>query len=143
LTTITKKVHELGLKYIIKGIMCVQDAKIAVDCGADAVLVSNHGGRVLDYTPGAADVLSEIAQAVGKQVVIMADGGIRTGADVLKMLALGAKAVLICRPAAIAVHGDEEKGLIKYLGNIKTQLIHSMRMTGCSDLSSIRAEILI
>ncbi|MDR3049479.1 MAG: alpha-hydroxy-acid oxidizing protein [Elusimicrobiota bacterium] len=143
LTKITKKVHDLGMKYIVKGIMNIEDAKIAVESGADAIIVSNHGGRVLDYTAGAADVLADIADAVGKKIVVLADGGIRTGADVLKMLALGAKAVLICRPAAISVHGDEEKGLTTYFNAIKAQLIHAMRMTGCADLASIDRNILL
>ncbi|MDR0822220.1 MAG: alpha-hydroxy-acid oxidizing protein [Endomicrobium sp.] len=143
LAKIIKKVHDLKMKYIVKGIMCIDDAKTAVESGADAIIVSNHGGRVLDYTAGAADVLESIADAVGKKTIVLADGGIRTGSDVLKMLALGAKAVLICRPAAISVHGDEEKGLTTYYNTIKAQLIHSMRLTGCADLASINKNILI
>ncbi|MDR1952623.1 MAG: alpha-hydroxy-acid oxidizing protein [Elusimicrobiota bacterium] len=142
LTTYIKKAHGLGMKYIVKGIMTVDEAKIAIDCGADAVLVSNHGGRVLDYGQGTAEVLPEIANAVGKQTIIMIDGGIRSGADVLKALALGAKVVLICRPAAIAVHGDNQKGLSAYLESIKAGLLHCMRMTGCKDLQSISGNVI-
>ncbi|MDR0485348.1 MAG: alpha-hydroxy-acid oxidizing protein [Elusimicrobiota bacterium] len=142
LSEMVKKVHSFGMKYIIKGIMSVKDAEIAAGAGADAIVVSNHGGRVLDYTPGSAEVLPSIAEAVGKDLIVMADGGVRTGADVLKMLALGAKLVLICRPAAIAAHGDEENGLQKYFTIIKNDLLHCMRMTNCSDLQSVNKNIL-
>jgi hypothetical protein len=142
LTTIIKKAHGLGIKYIIKGIMSAGEAKIVADSGADAVIVSNHGGRVLDFGQGAAEVVPEIADAVGKSIMVLADGGIRSGSDVLKMLALGAKAVLICRPISIAIHGDNQSGLKKYFETIKQQLLHSMRMTGCQDLNSVTRKIL-
>ncbi|MDR2772034.1 MAG: alpha-hydroxy-acid oxidizing protein [Elusimicrobiota bacterium] len=142
LSACIKKVKGFGMKYIVKGIMTVEEAKIAVDCGADAVLVSNHGGRVLDYGQGTAEVLPEIAQAVGKLTIVMVDGGIRSGADVLKALALGAKATLICRPAAIAVHGDEQNGISTYFANIKNELIHAMRMTGCKNLDEVSGKII-
>ncbi|MDR2860730.1 MAG: alpha-hydroxy-acid oxidizing protein [Elusimicrobiota bacterium] len=143
LTVIIKKVHGFGMKYIVKGIMSAEDAKTAVDCGADAILVSNHGGRVLDYTQGTAEVLPQIVDVVGKNAIVMVDGGIRTGADVLKMLALGAKFTLICRPAAIAVHGDEKEGLKKYFAKIKNEILHTMRMTGVKDLANINKKILL
>ncbi|MDR3073722.1 MAG: alpha-hydroxy-acid oxidizing protein, partial [Deltaproteobacteria bacterium] len=93
--------HERGMRFIVKGIMTVGEALLAAEAGADAVLVSNHGGRVLDHTPGTAEVLPGIADAVGERVLVMMDGGIRTGVDVLKALALGADAVFICRPVAV------------------------------------------
>ena len=81
--------------------MTPDEAEIAVEVNAAAIVVSNHGGRVLDHTPGAADVLPEIAGRVKGKITILADGGVRTGADVLKLLALGADAVLIGRPLVI------------------------------------------
>ena len=137
-----KRAHDLGLKYIVKGIMAPDEAIIAADAGADAVLVSNHGGRVLDHTPGTAEALPAIADAVGKRVVVMLDGGIRSGADVLKALALGAHMTLICRPVMIAIHGDEENGLATYYAHIREELIQAMRLTGCADVASVTNRIL-
>jgi isopentenyl diphosphate isomerase/L-lactate dehydrogenase-like FMN-dependent dehydrogenase len=142
LAKIIKRSHELGMKFIVKGIMAADEATICADAGADGVIVSNHGGRVLDHTPGTAEALPPIVEAVGNRLMVLADGGIRTGADVLKMLALGAKAVLICRPLAIAVHGDEENGLATYFGQIRQELIEAMRLTGCANLAAINRKII-
>lgn len=142
LEKIIKMAHERGFKFIVKGVMAVNEAKIAVESGADAVLVSNHGGRVLDHTPGTAEVLPHIADAVGKVAVVMFDGGVRSGADVLKALALGAKIALICRPVLVAVHGDEEHGAATYLNVIKDELSQAMRLTGCANLASITPRVL-
>lgn len=142
LAGVIKMAHGLGFKFIVKGVMSVDEAKIAVDAGADAVLVSNHGGRVLDHTPGTAEALPAIADAVGKSSVVMLDGGIRSGVDVLKALALGARFVLICRPVLVAVHGDEEHGAGKYLDIIKDELLQAMRLTGCKDAASVTGRVL-
>ena len=141
LAEIVALAHQRGMKFIVKGIMTVDEAERAVEAGADAVLVSNHGGRVLDYTPGTAEVLPEIAEAVGDKVVVMVDGGIRTGADVLKVLALGAHVALICRPVAVMLHGDEENGIPAYFAQLQDQLAQAMRLTGCSDVASINANV--
>ena len=133
--------HDRGMKFIVKGIMTVNEAYLAADAGADAVLVSNHGGRVLDCTPGTAEVLPEIVEAVGGQTVVMVDGGIRSGVDVLKCLALGAKVALICRPVAVMLHGDEEKGVPAYFAAIQDQLAQAMRLTGCKDLASVNEDV--
>ena len=139
---IIRLAHDRGLKFIVKGIMAADEAKIAVEAGADAVLVSNHGGRVLDHTPGTAEVLPAIAESVGKNTVVMLDGGIRSGADVLKALALGAKITLICRPVLVAVHGDEENGAATYLNMIKDELAQAMRLTGCENLASVSDKVI-
>ncbi|SBW04534.1 FMN-dependent alpha-hydroxy acid dehydrogenase [uncultured delta proteobacterium] len=133
--------HQRGMKFIVKGIMTVDEAEAAAEAGADAIIVSNHGGRVLDWTPGTAEVLPEIAETVGDRTVVMVDGGIRTGADVLKVLALGAKAALICRPVAVMLHGDEEGGVPAYFAGIQDELAQAMRLTGCHDLASIDANV--
>ncbi len=86
------------IPFIVKGIMTVDEALACVEAGVDAIVVSNHGGRALDHTPGTAEVLPGIAGAVQGRLVVMADGGVRSGVDVLKMLALGAEFVLVGRP---------------------------------------------
>ena len=101
LEQIKELVKSTELPFILKGIMTVEDALMAVEAGADAIVVSNHGGRVLDFTPGSADVLPEIAKAVKGKIKILVDGGVRTGVDVVKMIGLGADAVLIGRPCLL------------------------------------------
>ncbi len=130
------------LPFILKGIMSVEDARAAVEAGAAAIVVSNHGGRVLDHTPGTADVLPEIAEAVGEDVLILVDGGIRSGVDVLKMLALGAKAVLVGRPLAIAAMGGGAEGVTAVLDQYADQLRSAMILTGCASLDEIDQSIL-
>lgn len=142
LEKVIKAAHARGLKFIVKGIMAVDEARIAVESGADAVLVSNHGGRVLDHTPGTAEVLPAIASAVGKHTVVMLDGGIRSGADVLKALALGADFTLICRPVLVAVHGDTENGAATYLNMIQSELSQAMRLTGCKNIASVTDKVI-
>ncbi|MDL2314542.1 alpha-hydroxy-acid oxidizing protein [Desulfovibrio sp. OttesenSCG-928-C14] len=142
IAAVTSYAHEKGLKFIIKGVMTVDEAILCAEAGVDAIVVSNHGGRVLDCTPGTADVLPEIADAVGGRMVVMMDGGLRSGLDVLKAMALGAKMTLICRPVTIAVHGDENEGLAKYFAMIKDQFTQAMRMTGCPDVNSITRRVL-
>ncbi len=142
----TKKLREIigrtSMKFILKGIMTPDQAKMAVDAGADAIVVSNHGGRVLDHTPGVAEVLPEVAAAVKGQITVLADGGIRTGGDVLKMLALGADAVMIGRPFSVAAVGGLKEGVIKYLDQLKSELRAAMVLTGCRDIKSVTRDIL-
>lgn len=141
LAAFIKLAHDRKLKFIVKGIMTVDEARIAADAGADAVLVSNHGGRVLDHTPGTAEMLPGIAAAIGRQCLVMVDGGVRTGADVLKALALGAHIALICRPVAVAAHGGGAEGVARYFDVIRDELSQCMRLTGCKDLGSIGAHV--
>ena len=142
LAKIADFLHERGVKFMIKGVMTVADANIAADAGVDAIVVSNHGGRVLDGTPGGADVLPAIAEAVGDKIEVLVDGGIRSGTDVLKCLALGAKAVLIGRPVSVAAIGGEAEGVAKYFGQIKGQLTSAMALTGCATVADISKDIL-
>lgn len=143
MAAIIKAAHERKIRFIVKGVMTVDEAVIAADAGADAIIVSNHGGRVLDHTAGAAEVLEGIAEAVGSRLVVMVDGGIRTGVDVLKVLALGAKFSLICRPVSVMVHGDEEEGVPAYFNMIKSELSQAMQLTGCKDLASVTRRVLL
>lgn len=122
-----------SLPFIVKGVMCPEDALAAVDAGASAVVVSNHGGRVLDHTPGAADVLPGIADALrGRDVTVLADGGVRTGYDVLKMLALGAQAVLVGRDIVRAAVGGGGEGVRLQMECLRAGLTQAMIMTGCN-----------
>ncbi|RKD32554.1 alpha-hydroxy-acid oxidizing protein [Thermohalobacter berrensis] len=130
-------VKSTKLPFIFKGIMTVEEAEIAVEVGAKAIVVSNHGGRILDHTQGVAKVLPQIADKVKGKITILADGGIRSGIDVFKMLALGADAVLIGRPVIIGAYGGYSKGVETVLTNMKNELIKAMILTGCKDISSI------
>lgn len=127
---------------ILKGIMTDDQAELAMEAGADAIVVSNHGGRVLDMTPGTADVLPEIMDAVDGEIPVLVDGGVRSGVDVLKMLALGADAVLIGRPFAIAACGGEEKGVTTYIQSLRMEFMQAMLMTGCASIGDIDETIL-
>jgi len=129
-------------KFVLKGVMTPDDAKRAVDAGAAGIVVSNHGGRVLDHTPGTAEALPAVARAVKGQIAILADGGVRTGGDVLKMLALGADAVLIGRPMAIAALGGLRDGVGKYLDQLRGELLQAMILTGCATVADADLNIL-
>lgn len=139
LRELVKSTH---LPLILKGIMCVEDALGAREAGAAAIVVSNHGGRVLDDAPGTAEVLPGIARAVGKDMVVLADGGIRRGVDVLKMLALGAHGVLVGRPLAIGAIGAGAAGVRLTLEQLHLELKIAMVFTGCAGLGEIGAEVL-
>ncbi len=133
---------DCDLDFIIKGIMTPGDAEACAQAGAAGIVVSNHGGRVLDHTPGAAQVLPEIAAAVKGDVMILADGGVRSGVDVLKLLALGANAVMIGRPVSVAAVGGLAEGVKKYFEKIKNELISAMILTGCGDAAHVNGDVL-
>lgn len=128
--------------FLVKGIMTPDDARRARDAGAAGIVVSNHGGRVLDYTPGTARVLPRVAQAVKGDLVVLADGGVRTGTDVLKMLALGADAVMIGRPIAVAAVGGLKKGVAAYLEQVRSELVQAMVLTGTARAGAVEPDIL-
>nr|WP_321464949.1 alpha-hydroxy-acid oxidizing protein [uncultured Desulfobulbus sp.] len=130
------------LPFILKGIMTADEAEAAVKAGAAAIVVSNHGGRVLDFTPGAAEVLPEIAARVKGKALIFADGGVRSGSDVLKLLALGADAVLVGRPLIIAAFGGGREGVAMYLNQLKNELLQAMLLTGTTDVKNVPASII-
>ena len=140
----SKSVEELreivkaaGVPFIVKGIMTVKGALKAKEAGAAAIVVSNHGGRVLDQCPATAEVLEEIATAVDGSMKIFVDGGIRSGTDVFKALALGADAVIIARPFVTAVYGGGREGVEVYIQKIGSELADTMAMCGVSSLSEI------
>lgn len=123
--------------FIVKGIMTVKGALKAKEAGASAIVVSNHGGRVLDQCPATAEVLEEIVKAVDGSMKIFVDGGIRSGADVLKTIALGADAVIIARPFVTAVYGGEHEGVLAYIDKIGSELKDAMAMCGAASISEI------
>lgn len=129
-----------GAPFIVKGIMTVKGALKAKEAGADAIIVSNHGGRVLDQCPATAEVLETIANAVGDTMKILVDGGIRSGADVFKALALGADGVVIARPFVTAVYGGEKEGVRSYIEKIGSELEDTMKMCGVSSLNEINRD---
>ena len=140
----SKSVEELreivkaaGVPFIVKGIMTVKGALKDKEAGAAAIVVSNHGGRVLDQCPATAEVLEEIATAVDGSMKIFVDGGIRSGTDVFKALALGADAVIIARPFVTAVYGGGREGVEAYIQKIGSELADTMAMCGVSSLAEI------
>jgi len=135
-------VESTKLPFIIKGIMTASGAAKAVEAGAYGIVVSNHGGRVFDQTPAPVEVLPEIVKAVGGSIKILIDGGIRTGIDIMKVLALGADAVLIGRPYAVAAYGGGAEGVELYTRKIGAELKDAMIMTGCSTLKNIDERVI-
>lgn len=131
-----------GKPFIIKGIMTVKGALNALEAGASAIIVSNHGGRVQDQTPSTAEVLEEIADAVAGRMMVLVDGGIRTGVDVFKALALGADAVLLARPYVTAVYGGGEEGVRLLTDKLFNELTTTMQMCGVSSLKEITRDCL-
>ena len=130
-------------KLIVKGILDVDDSKIAVDAGADAVLVSNHGGRQLDSAPSTASVLSEIVDAVGEKTEVYVDSGVRSGLDVLKFLGLGARACFIGRSYLYGLGAYGEAGVYKTLEILRDELSTAMALTGVTDVTKIPRDIIL
>ncbi len=120
------------LPLIVKGIQHPDDAKKAINHGADGIIVSNHGGRQLDGAVGALDTLAEIADVVGEKTTILFDSGIRRGADVFKAMALGAKAVLIARPYAYGLALAGEQGVKEVLSNLLADIDLTLGLAGCN-----------
>ena len=144
----SKSVEELreivqmaGIPFIVKGVMTVSGALKAKEAGAAAIVVSNHGGRVLDQCPATAEVLEEIVDAVGDSMKILVDGGIRSGTDIFKALALGADGVLICRPFVVSVYGGGKEGVKTYIEKLGTELKDTMQMCGAHALDEITRDM--
>ncbi|OYU73647.1 MAG: hypothetical protein CFE32_20340 [Alphaproteobacteria bacterium PA3] len=127
---------------IIKGIMESDDAAKAVDLGADGLVVSNHGGRQLDGAMSVAQSLPAIAKRVGNRTVLLADGGVRSGVDIVRMIALGASAVLIGRPWAFALAGRGQAGVAHMLALFESEMRVTMALAGLADIAQIDASIL-
>lgn len=138
---LSEMIKAAGVPFIVKGIMTVKGALKAKEAGASAIVVSNHGGRVLDQCPATAEVLPEIAAAVGNSMTILVDGGIRSGVDIFKALALGADGVLICRPFVTAVYGGAEEGVEELINRLGSELKDTMAMCGAASLAEITPDM--
>jgi L-lactate dehydrogenase (cytochrome) len=132
-----------GGKLVLKGIMDVEDAKIAAGTGADALIVSNHGGRQLDGAPASIEAVPAIADAVGRQIEVWMDGGIRSGQDVLKAVALGAKGTMIGRPFLYGLGAMGEAGVTKCLEIIHKELDLTMALCGRTRIQDVDRSVLL
>ena len=129
-----------GRPFIVKGIMTPVGAIKAKAAGAAGIIVSNHGGRVLDQCPSTAEVLPDIAAAAAGMLVLV-DGGIRSGVDIFKAIAAGADGVVIARPYVTAVYGGEDEGVKLYTEKLGAELIDTMKMCGASCLAEISRDM--
>ena len=127
------------MKIILKGIMTPEDARLAVENGADAIVVSNHGGRQLDCAPSTLEALPDIAAAVGRRIPIVFDGGVRRGSDVFKAIALGADLVLIGRPVVWGLGYKGQEGLETVVNILERELSRTMALAGVTRIADIRA----
>tara|TARA_R100001143_G_C3357653_1_gene133511 strand:+ start:1787 stop:2866 length:1080 start_codon:yes stop_codon:yes gene_type:complete len=138
-----KRIKELwGGKLVLKGVMEPEDARMAAESGADALVVSNHGGRQLDGAPSSIKVLPDIVSAVGKDIEVWMDGGIRSGQDVLRAVALGAKGTLIGRSFLYSLGAAGEAGVTKCLQMLAKELDLTMAFCGHNDINKVDASIL-
>jgi (S)-mandelate dehydrogenase len=128
---------------IVKGIMNARDALMAAECGADAVVVSNHGGRNLDSTQAPIDALPQVADAVANRLTVLMDSGVRRGSDVVKALALGAQAVMIGRPTLYGTAAGGEAGAARAIDIFREEIDRSMAHLGCSSIANIDRECLV
>jgi 4-hydroxymandelate oxidase len=133
--------HAPGLPVVVKGVLTAEDAVLAVEHGADGVVVSNHGGRQLDACPAGLDALPEVVEAVGDRIPVLMDGGVRRGTDVLTALALGASAVLIGRPAVWGLAAEGEEGVVGVLEILRAELENAMALTGCGSLDDVDRDL--
>ena len=139
---IVERCHEGDVPFVLKGVMTPAAALRAAEAGVDAIVVSNHGGRVLDGTPSTAEVLPRIVEAVGDRVEVLVDGGVRSGLDVFRALALGARACLVCRPFVVAAFGGGADGVRSYLAQLRNELADAMEMCGTPTVAGITREAL-
>lgn len=135
-------VKEAKVPFIVKGVMTVKGALKAKEAGAYAIVVSNHGGRVLDQCAATAEVLGEIVDAVKGSMKVFVDGGIRSGTDIFKALAMGADGVLICRPFVTAVYGGDKEGVKTYIDKLGAELKDTMAMCGAFSISDITRDMI-
>jgi 4-hydroxymandelate oxidase len=133
--------HAPGLPVLVKGILTQEDARLAVEQGADGIVVSNHGGRQLDSCPASLDALPEVVETVSGALPVLMDGGVRRGTDVLKAMALGADAVMVGRPAAWGLAAEGEEGVAGVLELLHAEVENAMALTGCRTVSDIERDL--
>jgi isopentenyl diphosphate isomerase/L-lactate dehydrogenase-like FMN-dependent dehydrogenase len=127
---------------VLKGVLCAEDAELALEAGCDGVVVSNHGGRQLDGTPATIELLPEVVAAVGGRGEVFIDGGIRRGTDVVKALCLGAKACLVARPWVFAVASEGEQGVVRVLAQLHAEIVRTLQLLGVSSVAELGPDIL-
>lgn len=130
-------------KILVKGILEVDDARSAAAAGADGVIVSNHGGRQLDGTISSVKALPAIAEALGDELTVLMDGGVRSGLDMVRALSLGAKAVLIGRPWVYGLAARKKQGVSEVLNILKNEMRVTMALMGCTKISELNKDLLI
>jgi 4-hydroxymandelate oxidase len=131
-----------SLKIVLKGILHPADAQLAVEHGADAVMVSNHGGRQLDSVPATIELLPAIADALDGSIPLLMDGGIRRGTDVVKALALGAKAVAVGRPVLWGLATGGADGVRQMLEMLRSELVRDLALCGCGSPHDVSRDFL-
>ena len=129
-----------GLPVVLKGVLTSEDARIAVDHGAAAVVVSNHGGRQLDGVPASIDALPQVVDAVDGRAEVLLDSGVRRGVDALRALALGARAVLVGRPVVYALAAGGEEGVVHVLQLLRDEVELGLRLLGCTSPTQVTRE---
>lgn len=133
--------HAPGVPVVVKGLLTGEDGALSVEHGADAIVVSNHGGRQLDSSPAGLDALPEVVEAVDGRVPVLMDGGVRRGTDVLKALALGAAGVLVGRPTIWGLAAEGEDGVLGVLEILRLELENAMALTGCRSIGEIGRDL--
>lgn len=133
--------HVPGLPVLVKGLLTAEDAELAVQAGADGIIVSNHGGRQLDSSPAGLEALPEVAAQVAGRVPVLMDGGVRRGTDVIKAVALGARAVLVGRPTVWGLGAAGEVGVTDVLRILRDEFVNAMALTGCRTVEEIGAAL--
>lgn len=131
------------LPIILKGIITKEDAILAAKSGCKGIIVSNHGARQLDSVPATIEALPEIVQAVGKQLVVMVDGGIRTGTDAFKAIALGAQLVFVGRPVLYGLAVDGQRGVEEVFSILSKEFDIAMALAGVNKVSEINADYVV
>ena len=124
-------------KLVLKGILCVEDARRAVEMGADGIVLSNHGGRQIDSAVSGVELLPAVSAEVGERITVLVDGGFRRGSDVLKALALGADAVMIGRPALYGLAAGGQAGVAHALGLLRAEMERTLTLLGCRSLGDL------
>jgi isopentenyl diphosphate isomerase/L-lactate dehydrogenase-like FMN-dependent dehydrogenase len=128
-----------GLPVVVKGVMTAEDGRLACEHGAAAVVVSNHGGRQLDGVAPTCDLLPEVAEAIDGRVDVLVDGGIRRGTDVVRALALGARAVMLGRPTLWGLAVDGQEGAQRVLDLLRSEVANTLALLGCAAPSDVTA----
>jgi 4-hydroxymandelate oxidase len=134
-------VNRAGMPVVVKGVLRGDDARRCVDCGVRGIMVSNHGGRHLDTTVTTAEVIAEVADAIGRTAEVYVDGGIRRGTDIVKALALGARAVLVGRPPLWGLAVDGAAGVQAVLEHLHDEMVRAMRLCGAASLAALTPDL--